>query len=68
MNRLARIVRSTTPSTAVQFQKSAYGKVGVERFLRDVIAMANASVEGTRTRIRVKYDRRAPDSRPTVWN
>ena len=48
MNRLARIVRSATPSTAVQFQKKAYGKAGVERFLRDVIAMANASVEGTR--------------------
>jgi len=48
MNRLARIVRSATPSTAVHFQKSAYGKAGVERFLRDVIALANASVEGTR--------------------
>lgn len=48
MNRLARIVRSATPSTAVQFCKRAYGKSGVERFLRDVIAMANASVEGPR--------------------
>jgi hypothetical protein len=48
MNRLARIVRSATPSTAVKFCKSAYGKSGVERFLRDVIAMANASVEGPR--------------------
>ena len=48
MNRLARIVRSATPSTAVKFCKRAYGKSGVERFLRDVIAMANASVEGPR--------------------
>lgn len=48
MNRLARIIRSATPSTAVQFRKRAYGKSGVELFLRDVIAMANASVEGSR--------------------
>ena len=48
MNRLVRIVRSATPSTAVKFCKRAYGKSGVERFLRDVIAMANASVEGPR--------------------
>ncbi len=48
MNRLARIVRSATPSTAVKFCKRAYGKAGVEQFLRDVIAMANASVEGPR--------------------
>ena len=48
MNRLARIVRSATPSTAVQFRKRAYGKNGVERFLRDVLAMANASIEGSR--------------------
>ena len=48
MNRLARIVRSATPSTAVQFRKHAYGKKGVERFLRDVIAMANATIEGSR--------------------
>jgi hypothetical protein len=48
MNSLARIVRSATPSTAVQFRKRAYGKSGVEHFLRDVLAMANASVEGSR--------------------
>jgi hypothetical protein len=59
MNRLARIVRSATPSTAVKFQKSAYGKAGVERFLRDVIAMANASVEGTRYIITgVEFDKK----------
>lgn len=48
MDRLARIVRSATPSTAVKFCKRAYGKSGVEQFLRDVIAMANASVDGSR--------------------
>jgi len=48
MNRLARIVRSATPSTAVKFRKHAYGNSGVEEFLRDVLAMANASVEGSR--------------------
>lgn len=48
MNRLARIVRSATPSTAVKFCKRAYGNAGVEQFLRDVVAMANASVEGPR--------------------
>lgn len=48
MNRLARIVRSATPSSGVQFRSRAYGKAGVEDFLRDVIAMANAAVEGTR--------------------
>lgn len=48
MNRLARIVRSATPSTAVKFCKRTYGNAGVERFLRDVVAMANASVDGPR--------------------
>ncbi len=48
MNPLARIVRSATPSTAVLFRKHTYGKKGVRSFLRDVLAMANASVEGTR--------------------
>jgi len=48
MNRLARIARSATPSTAAHFRKRAYGRDGVEAFLRDVLAMANASVEGAR--------------------
>lgn len=48
MNRLARIVQSATPSTSVQFRKSAYGRSGVQEFLRDVLAMANASVDGSR--------------------
>lgn len=48
MNQLARIVRSATPSTHVQFRKCTYGKNGVHSFLHDVLAMANASVEGPR--------------------
>jgi len=48
MNPLDRLVRSATPSTSVLFRKRAYGKSGVRNFLRDVLAMANASVEGTR--------------------
>jgi hypothetical protein len=48
MNRLARIVRSETPSTSVQFRKQTYGRTGVRSFLRDVLAMANAAVEGPR--------------------
>ena len=48
MSRLARIARSAKPSTALQFRKHAYGRQNVQDFLRDVLAMANASVEGAR--------------------
>lgn len=48
MNALASIIQSGTPSTATQFCKRAYGKSGIEKFLRDVLAMANASVDGSR--------------------
>lgn len=48
MNRLAHIVRSEIPSTSVQFRRRSYGKDGVQDFLRDVLAMANASIEGPR--------------------
>ena len=48
MNRLAQIVQSETSSTSVQFRKSAYGRNGVQDFLRDVLAMANAAVDGGR--------------------
>lgn len=59
MNRLASIVQSGTPSTALQFCKRAYGKSGIENFLRDVLAMANASVEGNRYIITgVEFDAR----------
>lgn len=48
MKRLAKIVRSATASTGIQFRPSEYGAVGAREFLRDVIAMANAPVEGQR--------------------
>ena len=48
MDRLLKIARSGTPDTGVQFRKSAYGKDGIQSFLRDVLAIANASVEGNR--------------------
>jgi len=48
MNRLARIAQSATPATSVLFRKNAYGRAGMEAFLRDVLALANASVDGPR--------------------
>lgn len=48
MNHLIKIARSALPSTGVQFCKSHYGSKDVRHFLRDVIAMANASVDGPR--------------------
>ena len=48
MSRLLKIARSGTPGTGVQFCEDAYGSEGIRRFLRDVLAMANASVEGNR--------------------
>jgi len=48
MNRLARIAKSATPDTSVLFRKEAYGRDGIEAFLRDTLAMANASVDGPR--------------------
>ena len=48
MNRLSKIARSASPCTGVQFRKTAYGTNGIHRFLRDVVAMANAAVEGNR--------------------
>ena len=48
MKRLAKIILSATPSTGIQFRKSEYGAAGAREFLRDVLAMANANVEGTR--------------------
>jgi hypothetical protein len=48
MKRLAKIVQSAEPSTGIQFRRSEYGHAGARDFLRDVIAMANAPVEGQR--------------------
>ena len=48
MDRLLKIARAATPQSGVQFRPTAYGNAGVGRFLRDVLALANASVEGHR--------------------
>lgn len=48
MNRLAKIVRSATPSCRIQFRRNKYGKNGVRDFLRDLVAIANADVDGSR--------------------
>lgn len=59
MKHLVNIVRSATPSTGTQFRATAYGTAGAREFLRDVIAMANAAVEGTRYIIvGADYDKR----------
>ena len=48
MDRLLKVARSGTPDTGVQFRRHAYGKDDLRSFLRDVLAMANASVVGNR--------------------
>ena len=48
MNRLSKIAQSTTPGPGVQFRKDTYGANGIHHFLRDVIAVANARVDGSR--------------------
>ena len=48
MKRLTNIVLSATPSTGVQFRNAEYGAAGARAFLRDVLAMANADVDGAR--------------------
>jgi hypothetical protein len=48
MNRLLKIARSATPGTGVQFRDGAYGAEGIRGFLRDVLALANAPIDGPR--------------------
>jgi hypothetical protein len=48
MNRLLKIAQSAEPGPGVQFRNAAYGAEGIHRFLRDVIAIANVEVEGSR--------------------
>lgn len=48
MKSLANIARSELSSTSVQFRRTAYGPTGLREFLRDVLAMANAPIEGNR--------------------
>ncbi len=48
MNRLSKIAQTATPGTGIQFRRDKYGSAGIRDFLRDVLAMANAPVEGPR--------------------
>ena len=48
MKHLLNIAESAVPGPGVHFRKACYGNDGRRNFLRDVIAMANASVEGPR--------------------
>jgi schlafen family protein len=48
MKHLSKIARSGTPGTGLQFCGEAYGSSGIRRFLRDVLAMANAAISGNR--------------------
>jgi hypothetical protein len=48
MSRLVKIARTATPGTGVQFRKDKYGSSGIRSFLRDVLALANAAVDGPR--------------------
>jgi hypothetical protein len=48
MNQLLKIARTATPGTGVQFRKDKYGSSGIRSFLRDVLALANATVDGPR--------------------
>jgi len=42
------MVAAATPSTAVQLRPRSYGAADIERFLRDVLGMANANAQGPR--------------------
>lgn len=48
MKHLEHIIRSATPDKGVYFREGPYGSKGIASFLRDTLAMANASVDGPR--------------------
>jgi hypothetical protein len=48
MNRLLKVARQATPGTSVQFRQEPYGAENMLSFLRDVLSLANASVNGYR--------------------
>lgn len=48
MNHLLKIAKSAPPGSGVQFRLLKYGTGGIHEFLRDVLAMANADVDGPR--------------------
>ena len=48
MDHLVKIALAAPPDSGIQFRGHAYGNSGIREFLRDVLALANASVEGNR--------------------
>lgn len=48
MNPLVEIAQAATPRADSQYRRESYGNHNIRRFLRDVIAMANAAIEGPR--------------------
>ncbi len=48
MKHLEQIIAAATPDTGVQFRSKPYETDGSRDFLRDVLALANTAVEGTR--------------------
>lgn len=48
MNDLSKIARTAAPGTGIQLRREKYGSAGIRSFLRDVLALANASVDGPR--------------------
>ena len=48
MEHLANIARAASSGPGVQFRRAAYAKKNLRDFLRDIVALANASVEGNR--------------------
>ena len=67
MDVLLKIARSATPDSGVHFRAHAYGKADARAFLRDVLALANASVEGNRyIGIGVDFDTRGRKRRHQV--
>jgi hypothetical protein len=48
MNRLLKIARTATPGSGIQYRKDKYGSENIQSFLRDVLSLANASVDGPR--------------------
>jgi hypothetical protein len=43
-----KIAQTASPGTSVQFRKDKYGSSGIRSFLRDVLALANAPIDGPR--------------------
>jgi hypothetical protein len=48
MNHLSKIAKTAAPSTGVQFRRKEYENGEIRSFLKDVTAMANAAVRGSR--------------------